>query len=110
MAPKELFEGQVETLDCLLEGLRVDLLEKGVILFQLCKEFIEVVPGKVCPVVLVGCSLGFQGPIIDEPTGVGGFPNAQALSLIRVQAIPKGPEHIDWVLDGLFEVRVSSSL
>ena len=43
-AAKEVVEGQVEPLGGLLEGLGVGILEKGMVLFEICEAIVEVVP------------------------------------------------------------------
>ena len=89
-AVKEVLKGQVEPLNCLLERLGVGGLEKGMVLFQVFQAVVQIVPAEVRSVRLVGGFFGFQGPVVDEPTGTSVLVNAVTLHLVWVEAIPVG--------------------
>jgi len=92
-ATKEVLKGQIEPFDGLLEGLGVGVLEKGIIPFQVFQAVVQVIPAEIRAVCFISGFFGFQGPVIDEPTGTGILVNAFTLSLVRVEAIPVGSQH-----------------
>jgi len=91
-----------------LQGLGVGVFEKGVVPLQFDKLVVQVVPAQVHFISLMGGFFGFQGPVVDEPAGIDGFPDARTLRLIGVEAIPEGSEHTSRFGNGVFELRDSS--